>query len=93
MHNRDIGPFFFTVKPTTAKVYLSVLELFIAPQLQFQPHVRPHQQDGTPQWCTVVREFLGDKVPDRWIGRDGSIQWPPRSPDITPLYFFSFGVT
>jgi len=26
--------------------------------------------------------------PNRWIGRDGPTPWPPRSPDITPLYFF-----
>jgi len=25
---------------------------------------------------------------NRWIGRDGLTPWPPRSPDITPLYFF-----
>ena len=26
-----------------------------------------------------------------WIGRDGPIPWPPRSPDITPLDFFLWG--
>ena len=25
---------------------------------------------------------------NRWIGRDGPTPWPPRSPDITSLYFF-----
>jgi hypothetical protein len=29
--------------------------------------------------------------PGRWVGRDGQIPWPPRSPDITPLNFFLFG--
>ena len=29
--------------------------------------------------------------PDRWIGCDGSIPWPPRPPDITPLNFFLWG--
>jgi hypothetical protein len=23
----------------------------------------------------------------RWVGLDGLIPWPPRSPNITPLYF------
>jgi len=26
--------------------------------------------------------------PNTWIGRDGPILWPPRSPDITHLDFF-----
>ena len=28
--------------------------------------------------------------PNRWIGRVGPTTWPPRSPDITPLDFFSW---
>jgi len=31
---------------------------------------------------------LDATFPNRWIGRDGPIPWPPRSPDITPLDFF-----
>jgi hypothetical protein len=27
----------------------------------------------------------------RWIGRGGSITWPPRLPDLTPLDFFLWG--
>ena len=38
-----------------------------------------------------VREFLNETFPNRWIGRDGPIPWPPRSPDITPLDFFLWG--
>jgi len=34
-----------------------------------------------------VREFLHQKFPVRWIGKDGPIPWPPRSPDITSLDF------
>ncbi|KAJ4449769.1 hypothetical protein ANN_01173 [Periplaneta americana] len=26
----------------------------------------------------------------RWIGRGGPVQWPPRSPDLTPMLFFRF---
>ena len=35
--------------------------------------------------------MLNDTFPERWIGRDGPIPWPPRSPDITPLDFFLWG--
>jgi len=34
---------------------------------------------------------LDATFPNRWIGRDGPTPWPPRSPDITPLDFFSWG--
>jgi hypothetical protein len=30
-------------------------------------------------------ELLSATFPGRWIGRGGSILWPPRSPDLTPL--------
>jgi hypothetical protein len=29
--------------------------------------------------------------PGCWVGHDGPIPWPPRSPDITPLDFFLWG--
>jgi len=37
-------------------------------------------------YCNVW--FLDATFPKRWIGRDGPTHWPPRSPDITPHYFF-----
>ena len=47
------------------------------------------QQDGaSPHWGSDVRRFLDATIPNRQIGRDGPTPWPPRSPDITPLYFF-----
>ena len=36
--------------------------------------------------------WLDDHLPDRWIGRRGAIEWPPRSPDLTPPDFFLWGV-
>lgn len=50
------------------------------------------QQDGAPpHWSLRVRRLLNDRYPDRWIGRDGPIAWPPRSPDLNPLDFFLWG--
>jgi len=34
---------------------------------------------------------LDANFPNRWIGKDGPIPWPPRSPDIIPLDFFLWG--
>lgn len=38
-----------------------------------------------------MRNFLNETFPERWIGRRGAIEWPPRSPDLTPLDFFLGG--
>lgn len=92
MHNRIVGPFFFAEPTITANVYLDMLELYVEPQLRpFQPWIVFQQDGAPPHWGLVVRDFLNDNFPDRWIGRDGPTPWPPRSPDITPLDFFLWG--
>ena len=51
------------------------------------------QQDGAPAcYGKVVREWLNEKFGERWIGRRGFIEWPPRSPDLSPCDFFLWGV-
>jgi hypothetical protein len=50
------------------------------------------QQDGAPShWGRIVRDYLDATFPNCWLGRDGSLAWPPRSPDITPLDSFLWG--
>ena len=34
---------------------------------------------------------MDDRFPNRWIGRSGPVQWPPRSPDLTKMDFFFWG--
>lgn len=49
------------------------------------------QLDGAPaHFATRVRNHLNDNY-SPWIGRGGTIAWPPRSPDLTPLDFFFWG--
>ena len=44
------------------------------------------QKDGAPpHWGSGFRRFFDAAFPNRWIGRDGTTHWPPRSLDITPL--------
>ncbi|KFM67649.1 hypothetical protein X975_03945, partial [Stegodyphus mimosarum] len=48
MHDRVIGPFFYTEKTVSSVVYLDMLENFVFPQLEeLQPHVFL-QEDGAP---------------------------------------------
>lgn len=49
-------------------------------------------QDGAPpHFNRKVRLFLDQTFPNRWFGRNGPVQWPPRSPDLTPCDFFLWG--
>lgn len=50
------------------------------------------QQDGAPPHNTrIVSELLNDYFRDNWIGTNGPVRWPARSPDLTPLDFFFWG--
>ena len=40
-----------------------------------------------------VRKYLDRKLPNRWMGRDGPIEWPSHSPALTPWDYFSQGNT
>nr|CAH7762191.1 unnamed protein product [Callosobruchus chinensis] len=48
--------------------------------------------DGAPpHFRREVRDYLNVTFPNRWIGRNGPVAWPPRSPDLTPCDFFLWG--
>lgn len=50
------------------------------------------QMDGCPaHYGRNVREFLNNNYANRWIGREGPVGWPARSPDLTPLDYFLWG--
>jgi len=37
-----------------------------------------------PHYARRVREYLNEPFPNRWLGRGGPVEWPPRLPDFTP---------
>jgi hypothetical protein len=50
------------------------------------------QHDGTPaHYGEDACQWLNIMYPGRWIGWEGLIVWPPRSPDQTPMDFFLWG--
>jgi Transposase. len=49
------------------------------------------QLDGCPaHFGRNVRNWLNTHFPEKWIGRGGIVAWPPRSPDLTPLFPLGF---
>ncbi|CAL1261342.1 unnamed protein product [Larinioides sclopetarius] len=66
-------------------------------QLGWEQLSHPHLTDGIvhdpqdgapPHFSLSVRKALNGKFPDSWIGSEGPIPWPARSPDLTPIDFF-----
>jgi hypothetical protein len=88
-----IGPFFID-NILNGENYLELLQSQIRPQILENEITEEiwFQQDGAPPHYDIrVREFLDMTFPGHWIGRRGPIEWPARSPDLSPLDFFLWG--
>lgn len=94
--NHVIGPHYFPDN-LNGDNYLEFLQNDLPELLAELPILNEYrpivfQNDGCPaHWRLTVREYLNDVFPNSWIGRDGPIPWPPRSPDLTPLDFYVWG--
>uniref|UniRef100_A0A1B6KCB5 DUF4817 domain-containing protein n=1 Tax=Graphocephala atropunctata TaxID=36148 RepID=A0A1B6KCB5_9HEMI len=92
VRNSIIGPFFIDVN-FNAK-YKDMLQNEIALQATLGADFQTFffQQDGAPPHYSVqVKQYLDAVFPHRWIGRRDAIEWPARSPDLTPLDYFLWG--
>ena len=72
--------------------YLDFLQNELPKQLEdvlLAPRIAMYfQHDGAPSHYTRhVMQHLNDTFSNRWIGRGSTINWPPRSPNLTPLDF------
>lgn len=89
-----IGPFFFD-KTISSASYLEMLKTKFYPALKtygIQKNIIFMQDGAPPHWGKMVRDWLNQKFPNRWIGRGSpNMPWPPRSPDLTPCDFFLWG--
>lgn len=96
LNERIIGPFFFEGN-LNAQRFLEFLEHDFMDALEnipLQDHRNLHfQLDGSPVHnAALVREWLNTHFENCWIGRNSPlVEWPPRSPDLTPLDFFLWG--
>lgn len=88
-----IGPFF--IPRLNGQAFLHLIETEIQPFIYGLPQdVRRHlyfQLDGAPAHNVATR-WLNEHFPGRWIGLRSTVQeFPPRSPDLTPLDFYLWG--
>lgn len=92
-----IGPFFFE-NNLNANRFLTFLRNDFWNAIDDLPlqnrYQLKFQLDGSPVHNAVlVREWLDENFENHWIGRNSPlIEWPARSPDLTPLDFFLSGV-
>ena len=80
----------------TGQQYLNFLQTDLPALLEEVPFDHRagmiYQHDGAPpHFFRPVREYLDEVFPNRWIGRNGPVRWPARSPDLNPLDFFFVG--
>lgn len=95
--SRIIGPYFFeennAMVTVTSERYSQILQTFLLPQIGEEIDEYWFQQDSsTSHTARICMQVLREAFPHRLISRNGDINWPSRSPDITAPDFF-FGVT
>ena len=78
-------------------MYRDILEFFFWPDIvqELGEEVARRcwfMQDGAPaHTATASRELVQGMFPDHVVGRYLAIEWPPRSPDLTPCDYFLWG--
>jgi hypothetical protein len=90
-----IGPYFFANDPGNAVTlngvrYRNMITDILWPLLDgMDMEGMWFQQDGaTCHTACETMELLREKFPGRVISRNGDRNWPPRSCDLSPCYFF-----
>lgn len=91
IHDRVIGPTIFAENTITVAIYLDMLELYVIPQSMALREKKALIQ-LLNLTSAIVRKALNIRFPGNWIGRNGAVLWPPKSPNLMPLEFFH-GVT
>lgn len=93
--NTIIGPFIYDGTLTSER-YLNLIRNDVLDALDNQPLAVLQeiwwQQDGAPAHNgREVTQFLNHVFPNKWIGNNGFVRWPARSPDLNPLDYFLWG--
>lgn len=99
-YNFLLGPYFFEDgdgKPinVNGENYCAMLSDFLIPELKRRKKCSKtvFQQDGATSHVTKpVKELLTGTFGSRIISRGFEFEWPPNSPDLSPLDFWLWGV-
>jgi hypothetical protein len=78
----------------TGQVYLDVLHTSILPAIHtlFGNDRFYFKKDGAPPHIhRDVTAYLDENLLGQWIGQRGAVEFPPSSPDLTPLDFYLWG--
>ena len=75
-------------KTMTGDRYCEVLNEYVVPYFRRNPSMHYQQDGASPHHSRAARQILDDKLNGRWIGRRGPIEWPARSPDLTPCDYW-----
>ncbi|KAL7639566.1 UNVERIFIED_CONTAM: hypothetical protein RMT77_010067 [Armadillidium vulgare] len=92
LDNMLIGLYFYHENLNSER-YLEFLETTVPDLFRDVPLHKSqdlyYQQDGCPGHTERAIQYqLNVSYPNWWIGTQGSIPWPPRSPDLTPLDYY-----
>ena len=90
-----IGPYFFEGR-LTGEIYAEFLKLQLSNLLDDVSLVERRNMwfmhDGAPpHTCHLARNVLNNKYPNKWIGNNGPILWPARSPELNMMDFYLWG--
>ncbi|EFN72427.1 hypothetical protein EAG_03551, partial [Camponotus floridanus] len=90
-----VGPYFFE-ENVTRHTFLELLRdhlpgLLEDVDLETRRRMWMQLDGAAPHYARIVRNYLNEQYPHRWIGRGGPIAWPARSPDLTSPDFFLWG--
>lgn len=89
-----IGPYFYE-ESVNGQSYLQMLNEFVFPRIDQLPNnIRLYfMHDGAPaHFDQTVRRRLSERFRNQFIGRGAPIQYPPRSPDLTPMDYAIWGI-
>ena len=89
------GPYIFQQR-LAGNIYTHVLQdelpvLLENVPLQTRRQMYYQHDEASPHVSQVFRQYLNHKVPNRWIGRGGTQNWSPPSPDVNPLDYHVWG--
>jgi hypothetical protein len=47
--------------------------------------------ESPPHFSRIAPQYRNDHLTGKWIGRNGPVEWSPRSPDLNPIDFYFWG--